>query len=102
MVTAGLTVSGAWLRLMLEGLQAVGFAGEAYAGRKGWDLDQLAAPETRIPWKEVTVTANADLVTRIEGSVQVGATSGALAMRVRSELANNDLTVRKGSWCMWF
>jgi hypothetical protein len=49
-----------------------------------------------------TVTAGADLMTRIEGSVQVGATPGTLALRVRSELSNNDLTVRKGSWCMWF
>lgn len=49
-----------------------------------------------------TITAGVDLVCMIEGRVKVGATSGTLAARVASELANNDLVVQKGSWGLYF
>jgi hypothetical protein len=43
-----------------------------------------------------TVTANVDLRCRIEGILRTTA-AGTLAARVRSELANNDLTVQANS-----
>ena len=49
-----------------------------------------------------TITLGVDLVCIIEGRIKVGATSGTLAARVASELANNDLVVQKGSWGMYF
>lgn len=53
----------------------------------------------------VTTTSPAaavDLVVMIEGRVSVGATPGTMAVRVASEAANNDLTVRAGSWGLLF
>ena len=49
-----------------------------------------------------TIAANVDLYATIEGKIAVGAASGVFAARISSELANNDLTVRRGSWAMWF
>ncbi len=48
-----------------------------------------------------TVAVNQDLVCMIEGRIKVGAT-GTLAVRVASELPNNDLVIQKGSWGMYF
>ncbi len=48
------------------------------------------------------IAAGVDLVCVIEGQIKVGATSGTLAARVASELANNDLEVQKGSWGLYF
>lgn len=49
-----------------------------------------------------TITAAVDLYATLEGRILVGATGGTFAARVASESANNDLTVRKGSWGLWF
>lgn len=49
-----------------------------------------------------TITAAVDLYAQIEGRINVGSTSGTFAARVASESANNDLTVRKGSWGFFF
>ncbi len=49
-----------------------------------------------------TIAAGVDLVCMIEGRIKVGATSGTLAARAASELANNDLVIQKGSWGWWF
>ena len=49
-----------------------------------------------------TIAAGVDLVCMIEGRVKVAATSGTLAARVASELANDNLVVQKGSWGIWF
>jgi hypothetical protein len=49
-----------------------------------------------------TITANVDLYATIEGRINVGGTSGTFAARVASELANDNLTIRQGSWGMWF
>jgi hypothetical protein len=48
------------------------------------------------------IAANVDLVCMIEGRICVNGTPGTLAARVASELANSDLTIRKGSWGTWF
>ena len=45
-----------------------------------------------------TVAAGVDLYAKIEGRVKVGGSGGTLAARARSEAANNDLVVQKGSW----
>ena len=45
-----------------------------------------------------TVAAGVDLYAKIEGRVKVGGSGGTLAARARSESANNDLVVQKGSW----
>lgn len=57
--------------------------------RKDTAYDAMAATTS-------TITANADLRVRIEGIVRTTA-AGTLAARVRSELANNDLTVQAES-----
>lgn len=48
-----------------------------------------------------TITAGVDLVCMITGRFKC-TTSGTLAARAASELANNDLVVQKGSWGMYF
>ena len=48
-----------------------------------------------------TITLGVDLVCMIEGRFKC-TTSGTLAARVASELANNDLVVQKGSWGFYF
>lgn len=48
-----------------------------------------------------TITAGVDLVCIFEGRYLCTA-DGTFAPRVASELANNDLTIRIGSWGMWF
>ena len=55
-----------------------------------------------MPTLNSTVAANTDLLCRITGKVSVGIASGNLSVRAASEVANNSLTVRKGSWGIWF
>ena len=62
----------------------------APASRKDVAYDAMA-------FTTATVTANADLLAVIDGVIRTGALGGTLAARVRSELANNDLTIRPES-----
>ncbi len=65
-------------------------------------LDQHNTAYDSMTATAATITANVDLYATIEGRINIGGTAGTFAARVASELANNDLTVRKGSWGMWF
>ncbi len=52
-----------------------------------------------------TVTAGVNLHAHIKGTLRTGTSvppGSTLSARVRSELANNDLVVKRGSWGTWF
>ena len=49
-----------------------------------------------------TIAAGTTLHANIKGTLRTGPTSGILSARVRSELSNTNLVVKRGSWGTWF
>lgn len=47
------TVGGAWVRRLLDALDAAGFDAAAYCRRQGWDVSRVREPQARVPWRDV-------------------------------------------------
>ena len=65
-------------------------------------LDQHNVGYDQMTALTATIAANVDLYAEIEGTIRVGVVEGTLAARVASEAANNDLSIRRGSWGTYF
>ena len=72
----------------------------AAAGAATW-LERHSVTRDDMTLLTTTVTAGVDLITIIQGRYLCTA-NGTFAVRFANELANNDITVREGSWGYYF
>ncbi len=49
-----------------------------------------------------TIASNVDLAAEVSGSLINGPNAGAMAIRLKTEIAGSAITLRAGSWCTYF